>query len=155
MYVGQDMAEEVRSHTVKIQNIPKERRLCAVTTKSREVIVVSWGVFAVLILSRSYIPAIPIGVLALFHTLRQGRKLFEGYESFIVIYQENDQDLCQLIYHSETLNWETRIANGNPYILLILDDEKIRIEKGCNRRVYNYFTKVMPDREISRHHKKG
>ncbi|MBQ1877796.1 MAG: hypothetical protein II161_03175 [Erysipelotrichaceae bacterium] len=149
------MAEEVRSHTVKVQNIPRERKLCSVTTKSREVIVISWSVFILLMLSKTYIPAIPVGVLALFHTCRKGRKLFEGYESFVAIYDENDQEVCQLIYHSETLNWETRIAGGNPYILLILDDEKIRIEKGLNRNVYRYFVRVMGEKEISRHRKKG
>jgi len=140
---------EYRSHKVRIENLPKEKPIYNVGTKSLSVIIVGWGLTAALLTSKNYwYLAVPAGVFSAMQTFKKDRKIFEGFANRFVVYLLDDSVYCEQYYHSEIIEWESRMSNGNTYISLTMKDgEKKKIERGCDRGMCLYFHRCLPEKE--------
>lgn len=146
------MAEH-KSHRIRIDHLPQTKPLCTVTTKSRVTVVCAWVIAFIVCLSKSFL-AIPFVFLALVLTANKGKTVYAGYDDRFVIYEEDDQQFCQMLWHSDISGWEYRITDKcDKLYLYTTDGETIKLSNYINRQLYGYFDKTMGDRQIRRNNK--
>ena len=141
---------EHKSHRIRIDHLPQSKPLCTVDTKSRTVVICAWVVSLCILLAKSLL-AIPFIFLAVILTINKGKPVYEGYEDRFVIYKEDDSEFCQMLWHADIHGWEYRITDkGDRLHLYMKDGETIKLSDNIDRRLYHYFAKVLPDREVRR-----
>ena len=140
---------EHKSHKVKLENIPKGKIICHLSNRSDNIKLLLWASTGVLLLVKRPILAILVGFYAVVYTFSTEKKLFDGYEKFFVIYNDQTGECCELIYISEIEGWEYRIMNsGDKIIFYLPNNEKYRVDTNVDRKIYNYLKQVLPEKEI-------
>ena len=144
---------EYKSHRVKRENLPAEKPICVIDTRAVYLILFSWGV-AFLFLILKNVLAVLLIFVAIVISARKPKVLYLGYEDRFVYMNKDDPQYCNVIYLSEIKGWEYRITNNGDKLILYLEDgEVIKISEKMVRSLYNYFHKVLPDREVRKNTK--
>ena len=139
---------EHKSHKVKLENIPKDKVICHLSNRSDNVKVLLWALAAALLFTKNYVLAVLIGFYAFVYTFSTEKKLFEGFEKFLTVYNDPNGEYCELIYLSEVEGWEYRITDqGDKLIFYLADGEKYRIDTNVDRKIYTYLRQVLPEKE--------
>lgn len=143
---------EYKSHRVKVANLPKAKSLCSVGNKEISTLIIIWTIaLASMFIFKNVLTAIPVLAYGFFLALRPYKGIFEGYNSFFVIYDQSKKDECDLIYLSELKYWSCEGNFFNPSIKFFLNDgQKIYLEKAVDSKISDYFRKVAPKKEIKK-----
>lgn len=140
---------EHKSHKVRIENIPEGKIICHVSNRSFDVKVFLLVIELMLLVSGSRIIAAILGFYSLVYLFSEEKKYYDGYDRYLVRYNNPNDEYCDLIYLSEIEGWEYRITNsGDKIILYLRENERYRLEENVSRKLYNYFTTMIPEREI-------
>jgi len=146
------MAEH-KSHKIRIEHLPTTKPLCTVDSKSWVAVFVAWIIIIILVIINALL-AVPFIFLALLLTFHRGILFYAGYEDRFVIFEQPGSKYCMMLYHCDIKGWEYRITDkGDKIHLYMKDGETIKLIRGVNRKLYYYFTKVLPDREVRRTNK--
>lgn len=140
---------EHKSHKVRIEHIPKEKARCSISTKKRSNMIFSWIMVFIAFLTKSLLLIGFFTIYALIYCFGTNVKKFEGFDKFLVIYNDKNNEYADLIYISEIEGWEYRITNTGEKVMLYLNNnERYRIDENVDRTMYSYLKDVMPEREI-------
>ena len=139
---------EYKSHTIRVSNIPVEKKLYRTTDKSLILVACCWCVTAFLaIVLRSYFALLTF-FYSLFVTFSGDNVIFEGYRHFFVIYDQYNRKYCDIIYLSDVARWSYQGDYFSAKIFITMrDGEKITISKGVDHMMKRYFLKVMKKKQ--------
>ncbi len=141
---------ERKSRRVKVSNLPDSKALCTITNKPLALIVFSWVIFSwVLFTADEKILSIPFGIYGLIMTLKEEKKIFSGHLDYLVVYDEDNQEECDIYYLSEIRRWYFKQQLLNPSLtLFLLEGEKFIFCKCVGSEIRSYMRKVMPEKEV-------
>jgi hypothetical protein len=144
------MMTESKSRRVKVANLPESKALCTITNKPVALIVFVWLVFTiVLFTAKEKILCIPFGIYGLIMTFKEEKKIFTGHIDYLVIYDEDKKEECDIYYLSEIRRWYFKQKLFNPSVTLFLQEgETFLFCKCVGSEIYSYLRKVMPEKEV-------
>ena len=140
---------EYRSHKIKTVNIPSAKMVYHSTSKPLSFTVISLVLALLVFLTEYKLLALIMAAVAIVFYLVPDKKQISGYDSFVIVYNQQNNEFCDIIYFSEIKYWEYRITRkGNKIMLFLNDGEKYSVDKGVNMSTHAYFQKHLPEKEL-------
>ena len=142
-----------KSHQFRIDHLPQTRPLCVVDSKPFIMVVIAWGII-ILLVAYNFLLSIPFIFLALVLTIHKGKLFYVGYEDRFVIFRQDDVKYCDMLWLNDIRGWEYRITDkGHKIYFYMKDGETIKLIREVNRKLYYYFQRVIPEKEVRRTNK--
>ncbi|MBQ9037596.1 MAG: hypothetical protein IJ115_09100 [Erysipelotrichaceae bacterium] len=140
---------EYRSHKIRIFNIPSGKMVYQSTSKPVTFTIISLVLTLLVFLTEYKLLAIIMAVVVILFYLLSNKKQISGYDSFVIVYNQHNNEFCDIIYFSEINYWEYRITrNGNKVMLFLNDGEKYCVDNGVSMSTHAYFQKHLPEKEL-------
>ncbi len=143
---------EHKSHKVLIANIPKGKPICRVGNKSYLGLVFGLiFIVGMFFYFRNILLVLPMIIYELFLSLKPYKGIFDGYNSFFVIYDKDNKKEADLYYLSELKYWCSDGTFFNPSVIFFLNDgEKVVLKKAIDSEIFDYLRKVAEKKEIQK-----
>ena len=113
---------EYRSHKIKTVNIPSAKMVYQSTSKPLSFTIISLVLALLVFLTEYKLLALIMAAVAIVFYLVTDKKQISGYDSFVIVYNQQNNEFCDIIYFSEIKNWEYRITREGNKIMLFLND---------------------------------
>lgn len=140
---------EHKSHRIRTANLPGGKQVYLSTKRPLSFIIIALLISLMVFLMKYLYLSVLMLIVAIIFYIVFLRKQISGYENFMVIYNQMNEDYCDIIYFSEISYWEYRITGKGDRIVLYLNDgERYRIENGVNNSTHSYLHKYLGDKEI-------